>query len=124
MAVDILPEKLPAFTNMRKLAVASAKGRLESLVPFTILLKAAPFLTEFGFSDCEIGPAMSKATCSSYPRRHLKEVKMSGFYGHAITIELDVAVCLLRTAFFLEKMELNTKQKYYVGDGNTIREGK
>ncbi|KAJ4836949.1 hypothetical protein Tsubulata_032306 [Turnera subulata] len=121
-AKDILPKKLPAFSKLKNLIIAMTEGKLGSLLLYIPMLEAAPLLERFelqlGFDDAYDGPLSESKTSKCPKLKYLKEGMMYGFYGHGA--EIEMASHLLRNAPCLKKMELNSRQKYYAGDGKYI----
>ncbi|KAJ4954636.1 hypothetical protein NE237_011419 [Protea cynaroides] len=117
----VLPAKLSASINLKKLVLMVRTSNRGSLIPFTAaFLKVSPFLQKFMLhlmagSPCKGIVTEVKHSSSECLHHQLKEVQISGFRGSPDEIEL--ASYILRISPALEKLTIDTKFTNYDGEG-------
>ncbi|GAV70701.1 hypothetical protein CFOL_v3_14199 [Cephalotus follicularis] len=118
---NLLPNQLPTFTKLKHLILSlmSLSAEPVSILEFTSLLEAAPFLQKF---ELQVDVYMNTTGDENFERKksrrphdHLKEVVISGFQCDAG--QLWFAIYLLNNAISLEKMELISAMEIYETDG-------
>ncbi|PIA34598.1 hypothetical protein AQUCO_03700113v1 [Aquilegia coerulea] len=117
---NILPAKLPTFTNLKLLVFSVLTESRRNLLELISLLGVCPSLQKLEldlFVSCESEDVQTKVSGNSGSfHGNLKEIDIYGFRGYQNEIEL--AKCLLKYAHALEKMGLYTNiPRFYCGSG-------
>ncbi|XP_059436493.1 putative F-box/LRR-repeat protein At3g42770 [Corylus avellana] len=131
--VDIIPKHLTTFTRLKLLKLLRVRFREILLDLTSAFWEVAPLLVELEMDlqlpctdeekierqkivDGADYTEHKKVPLKEYCQHHrLKEVKLSGFRGNPI--QLDLAVLLLKNALLLEKMRIVREITLYSGDG-------
>ncbi|PRQ53593.1 putative F-box domain, FBD domain, leucine-rich repeat domain, L domain-containing protein [Rosa chinensis] len=112
--LENIPETLPTFSKLKhvSLDLFNSDFDLGSVVSF---LKAAPLLEELVLTTRAYSYQGEIGNLSGFSHNHLRKVKMQGFQGKRLEIEL--AICILKFATKLEVMVIDTLGKHYHGCG-------
>ncbi|KAM5581389.1 FBD-associated F-box protein [Rosa sericea] len=112
--LENIPETVPTFSNLKhvSLDLFNSDFDLGSVVSF---LKAAPLLEELVLTTRAYSYQGEMRNLSGFSHNHLRKVKMQGFQGKRLEIEL--AICILKFATKLEVMVIDPLGKHYHGCG-------
>ncbi|KAJ1275626.1 hypothetical protein BS78_05G149800 [Paspalum vaginatum] len=114
----IVPEGPFKFTFLRnlrlELVLSSHEIQKTDALDYAYLLKIAPFMETLElhmWMDCQHQPYRKEdgdlRAALPHQHAHLKFVRISGFFGHKVQVEL--ALHILQSSILLEKMEINPK---------------
>ncbi|KDP32824.1 hypothetical protein JCGZ_12116 [Jatropha curcas] len=107
--------QFPVLTNLRRLELITNTNDEESLLGFTFLIEASPFLHKFTlkfhwYASYIQREAEEPKRC---PHQHLKEVEFIGFVGEIIDVEL--AMYIIENAVRLERFVFDTRKPHMIG---------
>ncbi|XP_059658903.1 F-box/FBD/LRR-repeat protein At1g16930-like [Cornus florida] len=112
--IDEFP-KFPVFHKLKQLKLKIDDSYDESLVIFTPLIEACPFLCKFVLELTWIGSNVHRKWqgVKFWPHQYLKEVEFIGFVGQMIDTEL--AMYLIKGAVKLEKITFDSRNPSLIG---------
>ncbi|KAK9925063.1 hypothetical protein M0R45_033404 [Rubus argutus] len=112
--LENIPETVATFKNLKQVSLDVFMNNFDlgSVVNF---LKAAPVLEEFIITTRASNYQGEMRDVCGFCHKHLRKVKMQGFQGKWLEIEL--AKCILKIATKLEVMVIDPHGKYCKGDG-------
>ncbi|XP_059657334.1 putative F-box/LRR-repeat protein At3g42770 [Cornus florida] len=107
--------KFPVFNKLKRLKLIVNARDEESLMDFTFLIEACPFLSEFVLELRWCGSYRKKkqGRFTSRPHHYLKVVELIGFVGSINDVEL--AMYLIKSAVNLEKITFDPRHPLHIG---------
>ncbi|XP_059666196.1 FBD-associated F-box protein At5g38590-like [Cornus florida] len=107
--------KFPVFKKLKQLELVITARDDASLIDFAPLIEACPFLYKFVLQLHWVDPILrrKRRRVASSPHLYLKVVELIGFVGR--TIDVELAMYLIKGAVMLEKITLDTREPLLEG---------
>ncbi|XP_062017865.1 uncharacterized protein LOC133734240 [Rosa rugosa] len=115
-----IPQSVSTFRNLKKMTLVLRSPNFD-LGSVLNVLKDAPLLEEFALMVLIGRNKGEMSNFSGFSHNRLRTVEMHSFHGRSIEIEL--AICILKIATKLEKMVINPVGKYYLGNSRWVNPG-
>ncbi|KAM5581664.1 hypothetical protein ABKV19_010753 [Rosa sericea] len=112
-----MPQSVSTFRNLKKMTLVLRSPNFD-LGSVLNVLKDAPLLEEFVLMVLITRNKGEMSNLSGFSHNRLRTVEMHSFRGRSIEIEL--AICILKIATKLEKMVINPVGRYYLGNSRWV----